>query len=84
MSEPQNLIPNLNEMMEEYTENEEDANPKLQLEDVHENSQLEAVHENRPKARTETEQSLDARIKIKRNAKETEQGQEEEVGKKRK
>ena len=56
---------NLNEIMEEYAENKEEANLELRSEDV---------QEDRPKARTETEQPPDEGRKRKRNAKEIEQG----------
>ena len=65
MSELQNLIPNLNEIMEEYAENKEEANLELQSKDV---------QEDRPKARIETEQPPNEGRKRKRNSKEIDQG----------
>ena len=57
MSEPQILIPNLNEIMQEYAENEEEATLELQA---------VAVQEERPKERAKTYQPPAEERKIKR------------------
>ena len=73
MSEPSNLISNLNEIMEEYVENEEEGIQEVQSRVVHEEEQGET--------RTETEQLTEETRKRKRGAEEDEieQGQEEVV-----
>ena len=69
MSEQQILIPNLNEIMEEYVGSEEEA-----MQELHTIVTQEEIHE----ARTETEQPLEERRKRKRNAEETGVEKEEE------
>ena len=69
MSEPHILIPNLNEIMEEYAENEEEATL---------NSQAVVFQEERPDERAETKQPPAEKRKRKRNTKEKETEQEEE------
>ena len=64
MFEPSNLILNINEIMEEYVENEEEAIQKLQSGAVQKEEQEET--------RTETEQPTKETRKKKRGAKETE------------
>ena len=73
MFEQQNLIPNLNEMMEEYVGiNGEEATPKLQN---------LAIQDEMAKTRTEIEQQLEESRKRKRDAEEseTEQGGDVEI-----
>ena len=69
MFEPQILIPNLNEIMEEYAENEEEATLECQA---------IVVQEERPEERVETEQLPVEKRKRKRNTKEEKIEQEEE------
>ena len=61
MSEPHNLVPNLNEIIEEYVEIEEEAIQEVQSRVVHEE-----------KTRTETEQEAKETRKRKRGAEEVE------------
>ena len=60
MSEPSNLILNLNEIMEEYVEIEEEVVQEAQLRAVHE--------EKRPKTRTDPDQPTEETRKIKKGA----------------
>ena len=62
MSEPSNLVPNLNEIMEEYTGREEET--------VQE-TQAEIEEEGRAEARAEPEQLVEETRKRKRGAEET-------------
>ena len=64
MSEPLHLVPNLNEIIEEYTEVEEEVVQETQPGAVHEEERLEA--------RTETEQLGVEKIKRKRGAEKVE------------
>ena len=64
MSEPLYLIPNLNEIVEEYTEREEEAVQPTQAETGQE--------ENRAESRTEVEQPAEEKRKMKREAVEAE------------
>ena len=70
MSEPSNLIPNLNEMMEAYAEVEEEA--------IQENQLREMQKEERAKVKVEPEQPEEESRKRKRGAEEadTKQGNE--------
>ena len=71
MSEQQNIIPNLNEMMEEYVGvSKEEATPALQT---------ISIQEERVETRTETEQPQEESKKRKRNAEESEIEQGEDV-----
>ena len=72
MSEQQSLIPNLNELMEEYARSEEEATPKLQI---------VATQQERSKPRTETEQSPQEGRKRKRSMEEieTKKGEEDKA-----
>ena len=62
MSEPSNLIPNLNEMMEEYAKREEEAVQATQVETGQEEESVEA--------RAEVEHSVEEIKKKKRRAEE--------------
>ena len=74
MSELQSLIPNLNEIMEEYVENEEEATPELQIMVM----QKETEETEKPfEARKETEQLVEQSRKRKRNTEYAETEQEE-------
>ena len=71
MFEQQNLIPNLNEMMEEYVGiSGEEATPELQN---------LSIQDEMAETRTETEQQLEETRKRKRDAEESETEQEEDV-----
>ena len=71
MSEQQNLISILNEIMEKYVDvSREEATPKLKI---------VAIQEERDKSRTETKQPQEESIKRKRNIEEAETKQGEEV-----
>ena len=72
MSKQQQLIPNLNEIMEEYAGNEEEATPELQT---------LATQEERSEESAKTKQPPKESRKRKRNAEEkkTKQGEEEEA-----
>ena len=70
MFELLSLIPNLNEIMEEYVENEEETTPKLQIMVMQEER---GEIEQPSKSIKETEQQVEERSKRKRNTKDTEQ-----------
>ena len=70
MSDPSNLIPKLNEIMEEYAEVEEEVVQETQSRAVQE--------EERPEARTEIEQPTEETRKRKRGAEESGAKQREE------
>ena len=70
MSEPSNLVPNLNEIMEEYAEWEQEAIQATQVAVERE--------EVRAEERSEPEQSVDETRKRKRGAEETKAEQKEE------
>ena len=75
MFELKSLILNLNEIVEEYVRNEEEANPELQIMVMQE----ERKETKQPsKARKETEQLVEESRKRKRNIKDAETEQEEE------
>ena len=61
MSEPSNLVPNLNEIMEEYTEREEETVQATQAK----------IEEERAEARAKPEQPVEETRKRKRGAEET-------------
>ena len=75
MSKQQSLIPNLNEIMEEYVENEEEATLELQIMVMQE----ERKETKQPsEVRKETEQPVEESRKRKRNTEDVEIEQEEE------